>query len=84
MKHADDATLDRIEALLAELREISGLKEKKRGVFYCKSRAFLHFHEDGADVYADVRLAGPEFGRFRVSTDRERQRLLAAVRAQLP
>ncbi len=83
MKHADDGTLDRVEVLLAELRTLAGLKEKKRGVFYRKSRAFLHFHADGPDVYADVRLTGPGFERFRVSSGAERKRLLAAIRAQL-
>ena len=83
MKHADDGTLDRVEALLAELRELTELKEKKRGVFYRKSRAFLHFHADGSDVYADVRLGGAEFQRFRVSTPAERKQLLSAIRAQL-
>jgi hypothetical protein len=83
VKHATPDALDRIEPLLAELRAISGLAEKKRGVFYRRSRAFLHFHEDGADVYADVRLAGPEFERFRVSSRDEGDRLLSAIRAQL-
>ena len=32
--------------------------EKSPGVFYRSRRAFLHFHEDGDDIYADVRLDG--------------------------
>ena len=32
--------------------------EKKRGVFYFKSRAFLHFHEDPKGMFADIREAG--------------------------
>ena len=48
------------------LRTIDGLKERKRGVFYLKSRAFLHFHEDPAGLFADIRLAGDDFDRFGV------------------
>jgi hypothetical protein len=83
VKHAGGLTLDRVEPLLAELRTLDGVKEKKRGVFYRKSRAFLHFHEHGPDVYADVRLAGADFERFRVSSAEERGVLLAAVRSHL-
>jgi hypothetical protein len=83
MKHATPQALDRVEPLLAALRALEGLREKKRGVFYRKSRAFLHFHEDGSDVYADVRLGGAEFERFRVSSQAETRQLLAAIRARL-
>jgi hypothetical protein len=57
-----------------------GLTEKSRGVFYRKSKAFLHFHEDSTGLYADVRL-GPEFNRFRVETDGEREALLAQIQS---
>lgn len=54
MRHARDQDLDRIEDLLASLRALPGLTEKKRGVFYRKSRAFLHFHEDPKGMFADL------------------------------
>jgi len=54
MRHARDADLDRLEDLLAQLRTLPGLTEKKRGVFYRKSRAFLHFHEDPKGLFADI------------------------------
>jgi hypothetical protein len=54
MRHARDADLDGIEALLAQVRTLPGLKEKKRGVFYWKSRGFLHFHEDPKGMFADL------------------------------
>ncbi len=81
MRHAGEATFERIGALLEQLRSVSGLVERRRGVFYVRSRAFLHFHEDGDDVYADVRLDGEQFGRVRVTTRAEQARLLRAVRA---
>jgi hypothetical protein len=54
MRHARDQDLDRIEDLLVQLRTLPGLVEKKRGVFYRKSRAFLHFHEDPKGMFADI------------------------------
>ena len=71
-------SLDSLEPLLARLREYDGLVEKKRGVFYRRSRAFLHFHEDPSGLHADVRLSS-EFERFRVETAPERAALLAAI-----
>jgi hypothetical protein len=79
VKHVSVAGLDELDSLLHELRGVDGLTEKKRGVFYRRSRAFLHFHEDQDDLYADVRVDG-SFERFRVTTSAERKRLLSLVR----
>jgi hypothetical protein len=81
VKHATPAALDRLEPLLAALRGLEALREKSRGTFYRGSRAFLHFHEDPAGLFADVRLDGAEFARRRVSTQAEQRALLRAVRA---
>jgi hypothetical protein len=54
LRHARDQDLDRIEGLLAQVRTLPGLVEKKRGVFYRKSPAFLHFHEDPTGLFADI------------------------------
>lgn len=83
MRHVHDEDLDQLDDLLVELRSVSGLREKKRGVFYLGSRAFLHFHADPAGLFCDVRLEGPDFDRFRVSTRRERRSVLARVRRAL-
>ncbi len=83
MKHATAESLDRIDALLEEIRSVGGIKEKTRGVFYLKSRAFLHFHEDDGITYADVRLSGSDFDRFCLKTLTDRRRLLAAIRKHL-
>ena len=80
MKHVGTDALDRLEPLLEELREMDGLVEKKRGVFYRRSKAFLHFHEDPAGLFADVRLVGPDFDRLRVSTRAEHRVLVRSVR----
>jgi hypothetical protein len=83
MRHITPARLATIDPLLEQLRTFDGLVERSPGVFYRKSRAFLHFHEDGDDVYADVRLTGDDFDRRRVTTRREQQTLVSLIRAAL-
>ena len=80
MKHATAPALDRLEPLLAKLRRHDGLKEKSRGVFYFKSRAVLHFHEDPAGLFADFRSTD-DWQRFAVNTASERAALLRAAAA---
>lgn len=81
MKHATAAALERLSGLLRQIRQIrqkDGLKERKLGIFYRKSKAFLHFHEDPAGLFADL-STGPDFDRYPVNTKEERQALLAAI-----
>jgi len=67
LKHAGAKALDRLEPLLAQARACPALREKSRGVFYLRSRAFLHFHEDPAGLFADIRARdGQGFDRLRV------------------
>ncbi|HVU21916.1 MAG TPA: hypothetical protein VHE09_14380 [Rhizomicrobium sp.] len=82
MKHAGHDALDRLEPLLAQLRKRVALKEKFRGIFYRGSKAFLHFHEHGAALYADLRT-GADFERFAVTTATHRKTLLRHVDASL-
>lgn len=82
MRHAKPEDLDRLEALLGELRKLAGLKEKSRGTFYRGSRAFLHFHEHDGGLFADARFAD-DFERFAVTTVAERKRFLGAVKRVL-
>jgi hypothetical protein len=81
MKHATASALDRLEPLLTELRTLPGVKEKSRGVFYRRSAAFLHFHEDKAGLFADIRRADGEFDRHRVETEDERAAFIRIARA---
>lgn len=82
MKHASSAALDRIEPTLAVLRTLPGLKEKARGCFYQHSRAVLHFHEHGEELYADVRLH-EEFERVPATTKAQCRELVRRVRGHL-
>jgi hypothetical protein len=79
VKHAGGDALDAIEPLLQELRALPWLREKTRGTFYRRSRAFLHFHEHGAELYADVRF-DDEFERVPVTTRSEQGALLDRLR----
>jgi hypothetical protein len=80
VRHATPAGLERISDLLETLREVDGLVERTPGVFYRRSRAFLHFHEDPTGMFADVRLAGDDFVRLRVTSRSEQATLLRRVR----
>ena len=82
MKHATAASLDRLEPLLAEIRGFAWLKEKSRGVFYRGSRATLHFHEDPAGLFADLRLTG-DWQRLPVNSFSEQAALMREL-AKLP
>ena len=82
MKHAGDETLDAIEALLAQLRALDGVREKKRGVFYRKSGAFLHFHEDPAGIFAHIKTDG-DWERINITRAAPRRELLKRVRGIL-
>jgi hypothetical protein len=81
VRHARADALDQLEPLLVELRAIPELREKTRGTFYRGAKAFLHFHEDAAGLFADVRLAGPDFERVEVTSAAQQRRLLRTVRA---
>jgi hypothetical protein len=72
--------LDRLESLLAELRALPQLRERRRGSVSRGSRAFLHFHEDAGDLYVDVRLDST-FQRMRVTSQADQADFLAQVRA---
>jgi hypothetical protein len=77
MKHATEATLISLTSLLEELRK-RPMKEKKRGIFYVKSKSFLHFHEDPTGLFADLRI-GDDFERFALNTKTEQAAFLKAV-----
>lgn len=79
MRHATPVALDALEALLGQIRALGVLTERKRGVFYRKSSAFLHFHEDPAGFFADLR-AGPAWQRLPANTPGERRTLVREIK----
>lgn len=82
MKHAGSEALDRLEGLLAQIRALGALKEVKRGVFYRKSKAFLHFHEDPTGLFADL-LHGGLRTRVPINTAGEQEEFLTEVARRL-
>jgi len=78
MKHATAAALHALADLLDKIRVKDGIKEKKLGIFYRKSKSFLHFHEDPAGLFADLSV-GAEFDRYPVNTKEEWKVLLTAI-----
>lgn len=82
MRHATEADLNCLEELLAELRNLPQLRERKRGYFSQGPHAFLHFHEDAGDFYVDVKLHG-SFERVRVTTRGEQTFFLTQVKSAL-
>jgi hypothetical protein len=82
MKHATAATLMGLSDLLDQIRTNTEIKEKKLGIFYRRSKSFLHFHEDAAGIFADLNV-GNAFDRHPVNTEQEWTMLLAAIERAL-
>jgi len=75
MRHAGEAALDRLDGLLREVRRHPQLRERRRGAFYRGGQGWLHFHEDPAGLFADLKVDG-EWTRCAVDTAAERKALL--------
>jgi hypothetical protein len=78
VKHAGAGALDALSDLLETLRTRAVLVEKRPGIFYLKGSAFLHFHEDRAGLFADLRQGG-DWQRLPVNSSDERAEVLALV-----
>jgi hypothetical protein len=81
MRHARAEDLDRLEPLLEKIRAAGVLKEKKRGAFYFKSKGFLHFHEDPAGFFADIKGDHGDYDRIKVNEPAGDADLLARIAA---
>jgi hypothetical protein len=79
MRHARADDLDVLEPLLERLRAIDGLREPKRGKFDCGRRLGMHFHQDPAGFFADIRIDAVS-SRHRVTTKREQETFARFVR----
>jgi hypothetical protein len=82
VKHAGAATLESFGPFLKQIRQENLLRERTPGAFYLKSSGFLHFHEDPAGIFADLKING-KFERFPVTTLAEQQTFLAKFRELL-
>ena len=81
MAHASEDALKPLLPLLRQLREIKGLKEKQPGIFYLRSSAFLHFHDEQGTLYADLKKAGGMgFERYALDTPPQQRKLVVAAK----
>ncbi len=80
MKHARPERLTTAGALLDAVRELSGVVERSPGVFYRRSRPFLHFHEDGEELFVDIKVDG-EWVRNPASRVTEIDEVITLVRS---
>ena len=78
VKHAKAGALEALSDLLEMLRTRAALVEKRPGIFYLKGKAFLHFHEDRAGLYADLRR-GSDWEHLPADSADERAQILALV-----
>ena len=83
MKHAGPQALLALEPLLTQVRQRQpALVERKPGTFYRRGQALLHFHEDPAGLFADLKQDGG-WQRWPLAQPRERAALLRALDARL-
>ena len=85
MARADAEALKALAPLLRQLREIIGVKEKNAGIFYGRNEAFIHFHDEGGVLHADLKKAGGAgFDRYPLATPAEQRKLVedAKLRAR--
>jgi hypothetical protein len=78
MKHAGTDALSALNGVLETVRTRPSLVERSPGIFYRRGRAFLHFHEDRAGLFADLR-DDRDWQRFPVNSAGECEHLLKAV-----
>ncbi len=71
-KRASEVTLQKISALLVDLRLVEQLQEKRPGVFYLGKKELLHFHEVDTEIVADLFLPNE---RIRVPVTERSQQL---------
>jgi len=83
VKHAGPDAIAALAALLAQIRgNMAGVTEKKPGTFYRKGQGLLHFHEDPAGLFADLKIDGA-WQRFPVNLPRDRATFLSAWKRML-
>jgi hypothetical protein len=83
MKHAGKEALSKLQTVLEDLRGHSILRERTPGSFYLRSSGFVHFHEDPAGLFGDLKEDLVSFTRHRVTSRTEQRQFLERVRRTL-
>ncbi|MEO8078990.1 MAG: hypothetical protein ABI641_00575 [Caldimonas sp.] len=85
MARAEADALRALLPVLRQLRELKGVKEIRPGVFHARRDAFIHFHDDGGALFADLKKPGGSgFDRFALATAVEQRKFVeeATLRAR--
>lgn len=72
-----------LEPLLTRVRALPRVREPKWGVFYHGGDGLLHFHEDPAGLFADVKVDG-RWQRLPAVTPTDWDAVMAALTAAAP
>jgi len=79
MAHAKPEHLTDLHAALDEVRAWPRVKEKSANTFYLGAKPFLHFHTDGARLWADVKRPDGEWTEVPATTKAQRASLLRQI-----
>jgi hypothetical protein len=85
MARAGPDALKALAPVLRQLREIKGVEEKTPGTFHARRDAFIHFHDEGGALHAELKKAGGAgFDRYPLATPAEQRKLVddAKLRAR--
>jgi len=81
MARAGADALRTLLPLLRQLREIKGLKETQPGTFHARRDAFIHFHDEGGVLHAELKKPGGSgFDRFVLATPADQRKLVEEAR----
>jgi hypothetical protein len=77
MAHAGPEALAKIQELIRQLRGIAQVREKQPGIFYLLGQAFVHFHDVGGKLSADLKkVSGTGFDAYPVDTAPEQRKFI--------
>jgi hypothetical protein len=78
---ADADALRTLQPVLRQLREIKGVKETQPGVFHARRDAFIHFHDEGGVLHAELKKPGGSgFDRYPLATAEQQRKLVEDAR----
>lgn len=81
MARAEAEALQKLLPVLRQLREIKGVQETKPGIFYARRDAFIHFHDEGGVLHADLKKPGGSgFDRYPLDTPAQQRKLVDDAR----
>ena len=81
MAHAKPSDLKDLQAALDEVRAWPRIKERSPNIFYLGPNPFLHFHTDGARLWADAKKPDGDWAEIPATTKTQRAKLLATIKS---